>query len=106
MHGNAARVTEIEAGVERMIIPIDESGWRDNRACPPWRVSSHDFRTGGPSLQVNNRPRIDELGKQKPDRIDRILQNGDTKCSLIESSFLVTFCLQPSPEKLNRRQRR
>src|SRR5207248_8483743 len=30
---------------------------------------------GGPSLQVNNRPRIDELGKQKPDRIDRIFQN-------------------------------
>jgi len=35
MHGNAARVTEIEAGVERMIMRIDESGWRDDLRVVP-----------------------------------------------------------------------
>jgi len=35
MHGNAARVTEIEAGAEGMITRIDESGWRDDLRVVP-----------------------------------------------------------------------
>ena len=72
-------------------------------------MSSHDFRTGAapakaparqsstrPSRQ-KNRPRIAGSEKEESDRIDRIFQNGIPSASLIESSFLVIFCLQSSP---------
>src|SRR6266536_1915670 len=83
-------------------------------------VSSHDFRTGPASAKAparqsstrpsrqKNRPRIAGSEKEESDRIDRIFQNGIPSASLIESSFLVTFCLQSSPcirAKLNRKQR-